>query len=432
MALQTKRFINSRKSCSCSMPGVYRAVAYSKGCVVIFHSPKACSHIARRMDLSSYFLAQACNNQENLPLVPLLSSQLEEKHSIFGGAERLEQCMEYAVKTYKPQCLVVAGSCVAGVIGDDVEALCEMAEAKYKIPVITVDSYGFLNGEYFQGYYETAKKLVQRFMQPQEKEKDTALLIGDASGPWGDYAKEVTRLLGALGIKVIGHFPSYCSIEEMKTLSRAEYLVPMGRSGQTDMELTKLAQLLDKRFGFKYIANQYPLGFSSTMEWIKAWGSLLGKPELAEKICQAEENKLKQSVAAYLPVTKGKATVFSIGRYLEYYHPGEMLELLELLQLDLKGVVLLDAYDKKSRAAMEQVVATLTKAPIYNQQEAEELLNAAELVVTTHELKLEQVKQIFIPMIPKVGTLGAMDFMRIIYRLLCSRIKDGGVTYVRS
>lgn len=432
MAVQTKRFINSRKSCSCSMPGVWRAVAYAKGAVVIFHSPKACSHVARRMDLSSYYLAQASNNLEDLELVPLLSSQLEERHSIFGGGERLEECMAYAVQQYKPDCLVVASSCVAGVIGDDMQSLCLLAEKKYGIPVITVDSYGFLNGEYYQGYYETAKAMMKRFMQPQEKIKDTVLLVGDAGGPWGDYAKEAGRLLGKFGLRVIGQFPGYTPIREMAELTQAEYIVPLGKPGQTDALLTELVALMAERYGFKYVPNKYPLGLTTTLEWLRAWGTLLGKPELAEQLCQQEEQLVRERVKAYLPVTKGKRTVFAIGRYLEYFHPGEILEMLELLGVELEGVVLLDAYDKKSKQAMLEVLQSLTKAKVYTQEEAEELLQGAELVLTTHELKLPGVKQIFIPMVPKVGSLGTRDFMQVIYRLLCSRIKNGGVTYVRS
>lgn len=123
MAVKTKRFINSRKSCSCSMPGVWRAVAYCDGAVVIFHSPRACSHVARSMDLGSHYRTLAEGQRERRETIPLLSSQLEEKHSIFGGAKLLKDCIDFAVAEYKPQCLVIANSCVAGVIGDDVEAV---------------------------------------------------------------------------------------------------------------------------------------------------------------------------------------------------------------------------------------------------------------------------------------------------------------------
>ena len=89
MAIKTKRFLSSRKSCSCSMPGVWRAVAYMDGVVVIFHSPRACAHVARTMDINSQYRTLSEGRSENRASVPLLCSQMEEKESIFGGVERL-------------------------------------------------------------------------------------------------------------------------------------------------------------------------------------------------------------------------------------------------------------------------------------------------------------------------------------------------------
>jgi nitrogenase molybdenum-iron protein alpha/beta subunit len=75
------------------------------------------------MDINTHYRALGESRSEARASVPLLSSQLEEKHSIFGGVDRLKQCIAYAVEEYQPKCLVLAGSCVAGVIGDDVEAV---------------------------------------------------------------------------------------------------------------------------------------------------------------------------------------------------------------------------------------------------------------------------------------------------------------------
>ncbi len=416
------------------MTGVWKAVAYMEGVVVIFHSPKACAHVARRMDLSSYYMTQAELHEENLPLAPLLSSQLEDKHSIFGGGNRLEECIAYAVKTYKPKCLVVASSCVAGVIGDDVPSICEMAEARYEIPIITVDSYGFLNGEYYEGYYGTAKELLKRFVKPLPKEKDTVLLIGDAGGPWGDYAKEVTRLLEKFGLQVIGQSPGYQSVEVLTNLARVEYIVPLGRPGRVDQGLSQLADFMAQKYGFKYVPNKYPLGLTTTLEWIKAWGELLGQEQLAEKLCKEEENLLRTAVAPWLGKTKGVKTVFLIGRNLAYFNPKEIFEIINLLGLELQGVVILNAYTKADKEEMLQAIREAIPVKVYEQNnpETEALLQNTELVLTTHELKLPGKKQIFIPMIPKVGVIGSIALMKMLYRVVCSRIKNGGITYVRS
>jgi nitrogenase molybdenum-iron protein alpha chain len=157
MAIKTKRMLSKTKSCSCSMPGVWRAAAYCSGAAVIFHSPRACAHVARSMDISAQYRALANGAAENLKSIPVVSSMLQEKHSIFGGADRLRACIEDVVNTYRPKCLIIANSCVAGVIGDDVEAVGKESEVKYGIPVLTVPCYGFLDGEYYQGYFAVAE-----------------------------------------------------------------------------------------------------------------------------------------------------------------------------------------------------------------------------------------------------------------------------------
>lgn len=91
MAIKTRRFYSARKSCSCSMPGVWRAVAYMDGAVVVFHSPRACAHVARTMDINSQYRTLSENEREQWGSVPLLSSQMQEKDAIFGGVARLEK-----------------------------------------------------------------------------------------------------------------------------------------------------------------------------------------------------------------------------------------------------------------------------------------------------------------------------------------------------
>lgn len=430
MGIKTKRFIASRKSCSCSMPGVWRAVAHCEGFVVIFHSPKACAHVARTMDINSHFRSLADKQGDGISTIPLLSSQLEEKHTIFGGAERLEKCIAYAVEQYRPKCIVIANSCVAGVIGDDVVSVAKDAQGKYHLPILTVDSYGFLDGEYYEGYFSMTENLIDHFIRPLPKERKTVLLLGDNGGPWGHYAQEVTRLLSALDIKVIGQFPGYTSFEAMQDLGRAEGCIVLGGRGHTYVGLNKLARKLYTQCDIKYLDNIYPLGWKGTERWLQEAADLFGSGEKAAAIIWQERQSLFHGLSKYLPVTKGKSTVLCIGRWLLYFHPAGVLEIIKMLQLDLKGIILLDAYDDEHRQEMLDLLKSCTDKPVYNTKNGEELLNQAELVLTTHELQNPDLKQIFLPMLPQVGTSGALHFMEIIYRTLKSHLQQGGVVYV--
>ena len=340
----------------------------------------------------------------------------------------MEACLDYALQEYKPQCLVIANSCVAGVIGDDVEAVARKKEAQYGVPVLQLDCCGFLDGEYYQGYYGMSELLIKRFFKPAPKEAGSVLLLGDNGGPWGHYATEVTRLLQSLQVKVIGQFPGYMPFKALPRATSAEAVIILGGRGQSHEGLSKIASLLKEGFGMPYL-DQYPVGWQRTQAWIVAVGKLLQREELAAKALLQEKQHFDAALAKYLPVTKGKRVVLCIGRLLKYFHPESVLETIRLLQMDLTGIILLDAYDKAEREKMLQALAPAVKTQIYSAAAGEPLLEAADLVLTTHELQNESIKQIFLPMLPKVGTTGELEFMELIYRRLASRIK-GGLSYV--
>ena len=432
MAIETKRFINSRKSCSCSMPGAWRAVAYMQGVVVIFHSPKSCTHVATTMDINAHFRSMGEGYHEKGRTVPLVSSLLGEKESIFGGTDKLQRCISFVIKTYHPECVLIANSCVSGVIGDDVASAAVEAEAEYGIPFITLDCYGFLDGEYYGGYFETIKNLISRFMQPLPKQVGTAVLFGDNGGPWEHYATEVTRLLQAMKIKVLGQFPSYLSLNEVRQVPSAEGLIVLGGKGKTQEGYEEIAQELEEKFHIKHVPYTFPIGWEDTQKWILAIGELFNRQQEAQQVLHEERETFYRQVQSFTALTKGKKAILCIGRWLMYFDPTTVIKTMERLELDFLGVVMLNAFDDdEHRLEMEAVVRQCTDVPIYSYQEGSALLQQADIVLSTHELQEPNIKQIFLPMLPKVGTKGEKDFMQAIQRTLCSRTQGGGIFYVK-
>lgn len=66
------------------------------------------------------------------------STDLQERDVIFGGEKKLEEAIDEIVKTYLPKVKFVYSTCIVGIIGDDIEAVCKKAEAKYSIRVIPI------------------------------------------------------------------------------------------------------------------------------------------------------------------------------------------------------------------------------------------------------------------------------------------------------
>lgn len=90
------------------------------------------------------------------------STDLQEMDVIYGGEKKLESALLELIAHYKPNAAFVYCTCIVGLIGDDVEAVCKRVSEKVGIPVLPVHSEGF-KGTKKDGYRaacETLYKLI--------------------------------------------------------------------------------------------------------------------------------------------------------------------------------------------------------------------------------------------------------------------------------
>jgi nitrogenase molybdenum-cofactor synthesis protein NifE len=71
------------------------------------------------------------------------STDLQEKEVIFGGEKKLYAALMELITTYRPNAAFVYATCIVGLIGDDVHAVCTKVQTEQGIPVIPVHSEGF-------------------------------------------------------------------------------------------------------------------------------------------------------------------------------------------------------------------------------------------------------------------------------------------------
>ncbi len=71
------------------------------------------------------------------------STDLREKDVIFGGEKKLYAALNELIDRYQPKAAFVYSTCIIGVIGDDVDAICKRVSKEKKIPVLPVHSEGF-------------------------------------------------------------------------------------------------------------------------------------------------------------------------------------------------------------------------------------------------------------------------------------------------
>jgi len=71
------------------------------------------------------------------------STDLQELDIIYGGEKKLERALLELIARHSPKAAFVYGTCIVGLIGDDVSAICKSVAAATGIPVLPVASEGF-------------------------------------------------------------------------------------------------------------------------------------------------------------------------------------------------------------------------------------------------------------------------------------------------
>ena len=88
------------------------------------------------------------------------STDLQEKDVIFGGEEKLEKALVELIDRHAPKGAFVYSTCIVGIIGDDLRAVCSKVSTAKGIPVIPVQSEGF-KGNKREGYHAACAALFQ-------------------------------------------------------------------------------------------------------------------------------------------------------------------------------------------------------------------------------------------------------------------------------
>jgi len=88
------------------------------------------------------------------------STDLREMDVIQGGEKKLAKALGELIDRYQPEAAFVYSTCIVGVIGDDVEAVCRQVSAAKGIPVLPVHSEGF-RGTKRDGYRAACEALLK-------------------------------------------------------------------------------------------------------------------------------------------------------------------------------------------------------------------------------------------------------------------------------
>lgn len=374
----------------CNLGSAYLAVACNPGAVVIFHTPKACSHLA----LGSYWnIKRREFLRDPGMLVPkknnLFVTGISDKEAIFGGEEILRQCLRDVIKMPDVEYIIVVPGCTAGVIGDDVIAIGKEIEEISKIPVIVVPGAGFMSKHYIDNNIRMLEHLLDRFAIPKQEKTPAkiAMIIGENAATGNEHnIQEVKRLLGYFGFQKILFPPNATTKAEFSLIPEVKLIIPVGISRDHFEKLQNYAQGLAVRYDAKCYPNNYPGGIEGTKQWLLELGKLLQCEKTAQTAWEKEKGKIINFLEAKGHLLEKKKYIFVIGHPRRYFDAEQHIKTLAVAGVKLEAVVFHNDLTSKEKEDHRKRLAEFTDVPCYEETQLKEWIDKIDFTLTTTTL----------------------------------------------
>lgn len=238
------------------------------------------------------------------------TTDLSENDIIFGGEKKLYKAIGEIAHRYQPAAVFVYSTCVTALIGDDLEAVCKSASQKLGLPVIPVNSPGFVGSKNL-GNRLAGESLLEYVVGTAEPEYTTPYdinLIGEyniAGELWN-----VLPLFEQLGIRVLAKITGDATYREVCTAHRAKLNVLI-----CSKALINMATAMQERYGIPYIEESF-YGIGDMNRCLRNIAAQLGDPllqERVEELIATETAALDVALAPYRQRLRGKRMVLYTG-----------------------------------------------------------------------------------------------------------------------
>jgi nitrogenase molybdenum-cofactor synthesis protein NifE len=179
------------------------------------------------------------------------STDLQEKEVIFGGEPKLYRALTELIHVYKPKAAFVYSTCIVGIIGDDVAAVCKKVAREQQIPVMAVHSEGF-KGTKKDGYQAACDAMFQLVgTGATESIASTSInILGEFN--IGGEAWMIKKYYQQMGVEVVSVMTGDGRVDEIRKSHGAALNVV-----QCSGAMTFLAEMMKEKYGIAYIRVSY-------------------------------------------------------------------------------------------------------------------------------------------------------------------------------
>ncbi|BDV34799.1 nitrogenase iron-molybdenum cofactor biosynthesis protein NifE [Methylocystis iwaonis] len=242
------------------------------------------------------------------------TTDIAENDVVFGGEKRLYRSIKEIIDKYNPPAVFVYQTCVPAMTGDDIEAVCKAAAAKFNKPVIPVISPGFV-GPKNLGNKLAGEAILDHVIGTQEPEYTTPYdinIIGEynlAGELW-----QVKPLLDELGIRILACISGDAKYHEVASSHRARAAMMV-----CSKAMINVARKMEERYEIPFFEGSF-YGIGDMSDSLREIARLLierGAPaelmDRTEAVIAREEAKAWARIAPYRKRLEGKRVLLITG-----------------------------------------------------------------------------------------------------------------------
>ena len=246
-----------------------------------------------------------------------VSSSMTEDAAVFGGLNNMIDGLANTYNMYKPKMIAVSTTCMAEVIGDDLNAFIKTSKEKGSVPgeydVPFAHTPAFV-GSHVTGYDNALKGVLEHFWDGkagtapklERAPNESINFIGGFDGYTVGNIREIKRIFGLMGVEATiladnsevfdtptdGEFRMYAGGTTLEETAKA-----LNAKGTISMQeyCTEKTLPLIKEHGQEVAAFNHPIGVSATDKFLLEVSRMTGKPIPAE--LEKERGRLVDAMA---------------------------------------------------------------------------------------------------------------------------------------
>jgi len=286
---------------------------------IIYHAPTGCyANSSGSVALNRQLAARIGTTNSTA----VIGSDLNESDTVFGALDAVRDIAHKVYEEYQPKALFVAGSCVSGVIGEDIDSVVEELKEEFDIPVVAVHCEGFKSRIWASGFDIADHAILTGIVKPPQEKRP----VINFKNFFESERVPITQMFKRFGVDVQFLFAN-ATVEEVSHLSESLATVCIcGTLG------TYLGNALEELYGVPYVRTINPMGMAGFETWLREIGRIIDKEQEVDEFLAEERAKYLPQILEVKKELEGLTAVIGMG-------PGYTYEVARVLdELGIKVV----------------------------------------------------------------------------------------------